>query len=137
MMIGNRTMNRPKKLTARVAPYLEAIASVRAAGWGWPDIAAIVAPSANPNAVRSAVKKCKYRVEQLPLPEPEPEPAPVVRRGNGGNGSGNGNANVTPAPAQPAQQTVRQPRRLLPGELPVGDGDAMLEMLAAKGIKVT
>lgn len=62
-------MDGPKKTTARVAPYLDAIRQARTGGWGWREIAARVAPGATADAVRAAVKTCRYAVEQMPLPE--------------------------------------------------------------------
>lgn len=64
-------MDGPAKITARVAPFLDAIRQARSAGWGWREITDRVALGANPDAIRSAVKKCRYSVEQLPLPEPQ------------------------------------------------------------------
>lgn len=62
-------MDGPKKTTARVAPYLDAIRQARTGGWGWREIAARVAPGATADAVRAAVKTCRYAGEQMPLPE--------------------------------------------------------------------
>ena len=56
------------KLTARVAPYLEAISEARRLGWSWADIAKRVAPQALPVSVKSAVRLCRYKAEQRPLP---------------------------------------------------------------------
>ena len=64
-------MDRPRKITAQVAPYLDAIRQARTGGWGWREIAERVAPGAAADAVRAAVKCCKYQVDQKPLPEPE------------------------------------------------------------------
>ncbi len=61
------------RLTARVAPYIQAIAEARAGGLTWKDIAALIG-AGTPDAVRQAVRNCKYRAEQLPLPEPSQPP---------------------------------------------------------------
>ena len=61
--------DRATRLTARVAPYIEAIALARAGGLTWRDIGRALCIQ-NPDAVRQAVKTCKYKAEQIPLPEP-------------------------------------------------------------------
>jgi hypothetical protein len=65
------------RLTARVAPYLEAIAKARAAGLTWADIGSVFEVKAR--RLQWAVKHCRYTAEQRPLPDPEPlaaKPAP-------------------------------------------------------------
>ena len=66
------------RLTARVAPYLEAIAKARAAGLTWTDIGHLFQVKAR--RLQWAVKHCRYTAEQRPLPEPEPPAAkPFLR----------------------------------------------------------
>lgn len=77
-------MDRPSKITAKVAPYLDAIRRARDGGWGWREIGERVAPGANSDAVRAATKSCRYRVEQLPLPE-VPAQRPAFAEGNTSN----------------------------------------------------
>lgn len=60
--------DRASRLTARVAPFLDAVASARSAGLTWRDLA-VVLGVASPNALRQAVRCCKYKADQLPLPE--------------------------------------------------------------------
>ena len=75
-------MDRPAKITAQVAPYLDAIRHARAGGWSWRELTERVAPRATTDAVRAAVKACKYQVEQLPLPEAAPAPEKVPAQQN-------------------------------------------------------
>ncbi|MHB1752179.1 MAG: hypothetical protein ACYCTF_05710 [Acidiferrobacter sp.] len=56
------------RLTARVAPYLEAIAKARTAGLTWADIGHVFQVKAR--RLQWAVKHCRYTAEQKPLPEP-------------------------------------------------------------------
>ena len=63
------------RMTARVAPYLEAISKARDAGFTWADIAHAIGAS-NGETVRRAVRICKYRAEQLPLPVRQQNPGP-------------------------------------------------------------
>jgi hypothetical protein len=59
----------PRKITARVAPFLDAIEAARKEGWSWADIALRVSPGASGDAVRIAVRECRYKdVEQRALP---------------------------------------------------------------------
>ena len=72
------TLNdRATRLTARVAPYREAIAKARKAGLTWADIGRLLGLEAPPAALRQAVKRCVYETEQIPLPEPQAAPAPA------------------------------------------------------------
>lgn len=71
-------VDKATRLTARVAPYLSAIAAARAAGLTWGDIATALGAS-SPGAVRQAFRNCKYKANQLPLPEQEWEPKPVAQ----------------------------------------------------------
>ena len=79
------TLN-PTRLTAQVAPYLEAIAQARKAGFTWHDITRALGVQAAPAALRQAVKRCRYEAEQMPLPEPQ--------------------ATARPSTAQPAPQAT-------------------------------
>lgn len=64
------------RMTARVAPYREAIKAARRAGFTWRDIARALGVE-DPNRLRWAVGHCeRYEAEQIPLPTPEPEPTP-------------------------------------------------------------
>ena len=79
---------RPEKLTARVAPHIDAIDVARRAGITWREIAKVLEAS-SVSAIRTAVWRARrgvdagrYVVEQMPLPEPavqrpeHPVPAP-------------------------------------------------------------
>jgi hypothetical protein len=57
-------------MTARVAPFLEAIQKARDAGFTWADIAQAIGANSG-ETVRRAVRICKYRTEQIPLPDRE------------------------------------------------------------------
>lgn len=71
--------DKASRLTARVAPYLVAIAAARAGGLTWADIGRSLGV-ASPGALRQAVAKCPYKTEQAPLPEPQAvRPPPGVR----------------------------------------------------------
>ena len=59
-----------KRLTARVAPYLDAIKEAKSAGLTWADIATALRVE-NSDSLRKAVYRCRYRAEQVPLPTPE------------------------------------------------------------------
>lgn len=66
------------RMTARVAPYREAIQAARRAGFTWRDIGKILGVK-DPNRLRWAVGHCeRYEAEQIPLPTPEPESTPAV-----------------------------------------------------------
>ncbi len=71
--------DRATRLTARVAPYQEAITAARAAGLTWADIARALGVQAPPAAVRQAVKRCRYEAAQIPLPEPQQAAQPPAR----------------------------------------------------------
>ena len=66
------------RLTARVAPYLEAITKARAAGLTWADIGRLFDVKAR--RLQWAVKHCRYTAEQKPLPEPASTAAKPVPR---------------------------------------------------------
>lgn len=98
------------RLTARVAPYLEAIARARAAGLTWADIGRLFDVKAR--RLQWAVKHCRYTAEQRPLPEPEPPaPRPTLRNP--------AQATRAASPAPPAPP--------LPGQRPVAT-DQMSEL---------
>lgn len=59
--------DRATRLTARVAPYRDAILTARAGGLTWGDIGRLLGIQ-SPDAVRQAVKSCQYKAEQIPLP---------------------------------------------------------------------
>lgn len=63
------------RLTARIAPYLDAIREARSAGLTWKDVSRLLGTD-NHDQLRWAVKTCKYQVKQLPLPEPPPKALP-------------------------------------------------------------
>lgn len=65
------------RLTAQVAPFLDAIKSARAGGLMWGDIGGLLGIKSG-DALRQAVKKCRYVADQVPLPEPRPD-KPVVK----------------------------------------------------------
>ena len=68
--------DRATRLTARVAPYQDAIAEARQAGLTWGDIAALFGVKAR--RLQWAVKHCPYRAVQIPLPDLlAPAPAPT------------------------------------------------------------
>ncbi len=68
--------DRATRMTARVAPYKEAIATARRAGLTWRDIAQTLGIQ-SADAVRQAVRKCQWAAEQIPLPEPPPPQQPA------------------------------------------------------------
>lgn len=63
-------LDKATRMTARVAPYLDAIGKARGAGFTWADIAQAIGAS-NGETVRRAVRICKYKTDQIPLPEPQ------------------------------------------------------------------
>lgn len=68
------------RLTARVAPFRDAILAARKAGWTWADVARALGLNVSPDRIRAATKfSTRYEVEQIPLPLPEPAPAPVTK----------------------------------------------------------
>lgn len=97
-------MDRPRKITAQVAPYLDAIRQARTGGWGWREIAERVAPGAAADAVRAAAKCCKYQVDQKSLPEVAEtvKTAPAVAPASEVS---------VPAPAPKTTQTLEIPKR--------------------------
>ncbi len=98
------------RLTARVAPYLEAIAEARAAGLTWADIGHVFQVKAR--RLQWAVKHCRYTAEQRPLPEPEAPAAKPAPR-----------ATAQPAKAATAVPPLPPP----PGQRPVAT-DQMSEL---------
>lgn len=64
------------RLTARVAPYRDAITEARKAGLTWGDIATVLGVK-TPDRLRWAVLHSqKYEAAQIPLPTPEPQIKP-------------------------------------------------------------
>lgn len=62
--------DRATRLTARVAPYRDAITKARKAGLTWRDIGQALGVQ-SPDRLRWAVAHCgRYEAEQIPLPEP-------------------------------------------------------------------
>ena len=57
------------RLTARIAPFREAIAQARAEGWTWPDLGKALGVPSDPLR-RAYFKGKRYRVEQRPMPGP-------------------------------------------------------------------
>ena len=61
--------NQPTRLTARIAPFRDAITVARAAGYTWVDLAHALGV-ANATSLRRAWARCgKYQTEQAPLPQ--------------------------------------------------------------------
>jgi hypothetical protein len=59
------------RLTARVAPYRDAISKARKAGLTWADIGEALGVQ-NPDRLRWAFAHCgRYEADQIPLPEPK------------------------------------------------------------------
>lgn len=112
-----------KKLSARVSAYRDAVVAARGAGVTWAQLAALfdAQPKYFAKVCTRAMSGGRYQpTEQLPLPEPQKQ----LQQQH-------------PEKQQDEQVAQREPaaRRPLPGQIPVGDGDAMNEALAAKGIK--
>ncbi|MHB8371081.1 MAG: hypothetical protein ACYDBP_15605 [Leptospirales bacterium] len=61
----------PKRTTARVAPYLEAIDKARREGWTWKELAELF--EVPWETLRYAVRNCRFQAEQRPLPNPKQE----------------------------------------------------------------
>ncbi len=57
------------RLSAAVAPYLDAIQEAKAAGWRWGDIRKALDLACNDAAIAQAVRRCRWVAAQLPLPE--------------------------------------------------------------------
>ena len=95
------------RLTARVAPYLEAIAKARAAGLTWADIGHVFQVKAR--RLQWAVKHCRYTTEQKPLPEPEPPAAKPFLRTPAQ--SAKAATTAPPLPPPPGQQQM-DPERM-------------------------
>lgn len=74
--------DRATRLTAKVAPYRDAIARARELGLTWADLCKILGIDASPDRLRTAVRlSVRYGAEQIPLPDPKPEtppPAPTA-----------------------------------------------------------
>lgn len=85
--------NQPTRLTARVAPFRDAIAAARAAGYTWADLARALGV-ANATSLRRAWARCgRYQIEQQSLPDPSkdkegqkatPQQAPTIGAGRRG-----------------------------------------------------
>lgn len=72
--------DRATRLTAKVAPYRDAIARARELGLTWADLCKILELEVSPDRLRTAVRlSVRYgAAEQIPLPEPTPTTAPAV-----------------------------------------------------------
>jgi hypothetical protein len=79
----------PKRLTARVAPYVGAIFDARRRGVTWGEISVLFAVKSRAVAeaytrARAGIAAGRYAVDQRPLPEPEPQkPRPPHAVGTG------------------------------------------------------
>lgn len=76
------------RLTARIAPYRDAIAAARQAGLTWPDVGKVLGVPPDPLR-RAYLHGKKYLVEQQPLPEERPKAqtptiAPTITSRRGG-----------------------------------------------------
>ena len=72
------TLNdRATRLTAKVAPYRNAITAARKAGLTWGDLVRVLGLEVPPAALRQAVARCHYQAEQIPLPEPQTAQPPA------------------------------------------------------------
>ncbi len=91
------------RLTARIAPYLDAIREAREVGLTWGDVARRLDIS-SPYALRKAVLRCRYVVEQVPLPPPK-EPAPR---------SAPGSAAAVPANSETSETETERPPEAAP-----------------------
>jgi hypothetical protein len=61
----------PKRTTARVAPYLQAIEQARREGWTWKELAELF--NVPWETLRYAVRNCRFQAEQRPFPEHKQE----------------------------------------------------------------
>ena len=59
----------PKRTTARIAPYLQAIDKARREGWTWKELAELFGVPWE--TLRYAVRNCRFQAEQRPLPDPQ------------------------------------------------------------------
>lgn len=59
------------RVSAAVAPYIDAIKEKRAAGWRWADIRKALNVDCTDRGFGQAVRRCRWKAEQLPLPELE------------------------------------------------------------------
>lgn len=59
------------RLSATIAPYVDAINEKRSAGWRWADIRKVLSLECTDRALGQAVRRCKWQAQQLPLPELE------------------------------------------------------------------
>ncbi len=94
------TLNdRATRLTAKVAPYRNAITAARKAGLTWGDLVRVLGLEVPPAALRQAVARCHYQAEQIPLPEPQTAqpPAPVRTQ-----------VQTQPTPAGAAASTIKR-----------------------------
>lgn len=115
------------RLSAYIAPYLEAIKTARAAGWRWADCRDALGLDCSDATFAQAVRRCKWQAEQVPLPAA----ASGIKAGGSGNSGNSGNSAKNPE--KPELEPAKKPRPL-PGQIPVGDGDEMTKALAEKGI---
>ena len=70
------------RLTARIAPYRDAIAAARQRGLTWPDIGKVLEVPPDPLR-RAYLHGKKYLAEQQPLPEERPAQTPTISRRGG------------------------------------------------------
>ncbi len=75
--------DRATRLTAKVAPYREAILEARALGLTWLDLCAVLGIEPAPDRLRNAVRlSIRYKAAQIQLPESTPEPEPTPEQKN-------------------------------------------------------
>ncbi len=92
------------RLTARIAPYRDAIKSAREAGLTWRDLARILGVK-DQRHLRWAVGHCeRYKAEQVPLPLATPEPVPTPEQ--------KPNSTAPAAPTDAAQQPSSTIKRI-------------------------
>ena len=104
----------PRKLTARVAVYLDSIASARRRGITWAELAAVLGAASGP-ALRAAARRARIAIEsgrivpgeQLPLPEPPTAPA----RGPAPQAPGAPPPGTPPFKRPSAQEALEQARQ--------------------------
>ena len=74
------------RLTARVAPYIDAIKQKRAAGWRWKDVTLALGFACSDHSLAQAVKSCKWVAEQREIPNAKPAAAASAEHREAGNG---------------------------------------------------
>ena len=109
------------RLSAAVAPYLDAIAEKRKAGWRWRDIRDALNLSCSDRTLAQAVRRCIWKAPQIALPDPSPKtvakPEVVQRK------------------REDASAITDRPLPTVPGRMPSSEEEVQAMLMEKRGLK--